>query len=129
MMAEQVVMGAAITCSFGTGPAALVVTPTPMVNVSKVPAATIMDFAPMTNIPTFIMCTTPSNPTVASATAAAFGVLTPMPCVPVTTPWKPGVPTVTLGKMAALDNASTCNCCWGGIITVTSPGQAQTTVG
>ena len=49
-MAEQVVMGAAITCSFGTGPATLVVTPTPMVNVSKVPAATIMDFAPMVNI-------------------------------------------------------------------------------
>jgi hypothetical protein len=129
MMAQQVVMGAMMTCPFGTGPSTLVVTPTPMVNVSKVPAATIMDFAPIANIPPFIMCITPSNPTVAAATAAALGVLTPMPCVPVTTPWVPGVPTVTLGKMPALDNTCTCNCSWGGVITITSPGQVQTTVG
>ena len=128
-MAEQVVMGAEMICTFGTGPATLIVTPTPMVNVSKVPAATIMDFAPMDNIPPFIMCITPSNPEVAAATAAAMGVLTPMPCVPVTTPWIPGIPTVTYGEMPAIDNTCMCNCAWGGVITVTSPGQVQTTVG
>ena len=38
----------------------------------------------------------------AAATAAALGVLTPMPCIPVTAaPWMPGVPQVLIGNMPA----------------------------
>ena len=70
------------------------------------------------------MCITPSNPAVASATAAALGVLTPMPCVPVIpAPWVVGSPTVLLGNMPALNNTSTLMCAWGGVITITVPGQ------
>jgi hypothetical protein len=90
------------------------VTPENRVLSGNQPAANIMDFVPMKNIMPFGMCTTPSNPTVASATAAASGVLTPMPCIPVTTPWKPGAPTVLLGFIPALDNTCTCQCTWGG---------------
>jgi hypothetical protein len=37
-------------------------------------AATIMDYAPIVNIPPFAMCQSLANPTVATATTAALGV-------------------------------------------------------
>jgi hypothetical protein len=109
--------------------ATLAVLPINRVNVGGQPAATIMDFKPMVNIPTFGMCMTPSNPQVAAATSAAMGVLTPQPCIPVVTaPWTPGAPTVLEGGMPALDNASTAMCTWGGVISVVVPGQFTVTV-
>jgi hypothetical protein len=124
-MPMQVTMGAEMLCSFGVAPSSLIVIPkgSPVL-ASKMPAATIMDHIPIANIPPFGMCTTPSNPAVASATAAALGVLTPMPCVPVTAaPWVPGVPLVLINNMPALNNTCQCMCAWGGVITITSPGQ------
>jgi hypothetical protein len=117
-----------LACTFGAAPSTLTVLPTTMVSCSKMPAATIMDFAPMVNIAPFGVCMSIANPEVASATAAAMGVLTPMPCVPVTTPWSPGAATVQYGGMPALDDVSMCQCAWAGIITVTMPGQVQTSV-
>jgi uncharacterized Zn-binding protein involved in type VI secretion len=115
--------GAALTCSFGVAPGTLTVLPAGRVNVDGVPMATIMDNKPNVNIAPFGMCTTLSNPQVASATSAAQGVLTPQPCLPVTTaPWAPGSPTVSIGGQPALNNSSTCNCMWGGVITITNPG-------
>ncbi|MFZ9811939.1 MAG: DUF4280 domain-containing protein, partial [Burkholderiaceae bacterium] len=88
------------------------------------PAANIMDHIPMLNIPPFGMCQSLANPTVAAATAAALGVLTPMPCIPATpAPWIPGSPTVTLGGMPALQDSSKLNCLWAGVISVSQPGQ------
>jgi hypothetical protein len=64
---------------------------------------------------------------VIAATAAALGVLTPMPCIPATTaPWTPGNPTVLIGNMPALNNGSKCLCTWAGIISILVPGQFQT---
>jgi hypothetical protein len=61
---------------------------------------------------------------VAAATAAAMGVLTPMPCIPNTVaPWIPGAVTVMLGSMPSLDNVSTLMCMWGGVITFVTPGE------
>ena len=88
------------------------------------PAATIMDNVPMKNIMPFGMCSSPANPAVASATAAALGVLTPQPCVPATVaPWTPGSPTVLIGSIPALNDYSVLMCNWGGVITITNPGQ------
>ena len=53
-----------------SGAAPFNATPTGVM-ASGLPAGTIMDMVPLENIPTFGMCTTPSNPEVASATAAA----------------------------------------------------------
>jgi Domain of unknown function (DUF4280) len=115
---------ATLMCSFGVAPSVLNVLPVNKTMTSYLPAATIMDHIPMTNIMPFGMCTTPSNPAVAAATTAALGVLTPMPCVPVTpAPWVPGSPTVLLGNQPTLNNTSTLNCIWGGVITITVPGQ------
>ncbi|NEZ55300.1 DUF4280 domain-containing protein, partial [Adonisia turfae] len=96
----------------------------PPVMASGPLAATIMDYAPIVNIPPFGMCTSLANPTVASATAAALGVLTPMPCLPVIpAPWVPGSPTVNINNFPALNNSSKCMCTWGGVITIMNPGQ------
>ncbi|HEV3467872.1 MAG TPA: DUF4280 domain-containing protein [Pyrinomonadaceae bacterium] len=124
-MAIQVCMGATLQCSFGAAPSSLVVLPTNR-TLTTTPAATIMDHAPLVNILPFGMCSSPANPTVAAATAAALGVLTPMPCVPATaSPWVVGSPTVLIGKVPALNNTSKLICNWGGVIQVVSPGQAK----
>jgi hypothetical protein len=125
-MPPNTVMGAILQCSFGVAPASLVPLPIPRVMIESKPAATITDFAPMVNIAPFGMCMSLSNPTVAAATAAALGVLTPMPCIPVTTPWKPGAAKTMIGGKPALTSDSTCNCSWGGIITITMPGAMRT---
>ncbi len=122
-MPMQVCMGAMMQCTFGMAPSSLVVLPTNKV-LTNVPDANIMDHIPMTNIMPFGMCNSPSNPTVAAATAAALGVLTPMPCIPNTpAPWVPGAATVLLGNAPTLDNVSQLMCVWGGVITFTDPGE------
>ncbi|MAX78727.1 MAG: hypothetical protein CL843_00935 [Crocinitomicaceae bacterium] len=125
-MPTQVCMGAMMTCSFGVAPSSLVVLPTNRVMTSNMPAANIMDHIPMVNILPFGMCSSLANPTVAAATSAALGVLTPMPCIPVTpAPWVPGTPDVLVGNMPALNNTCTLNCAWGGVISISQPGQMQ----
>jgi hypothetical protein len=124
-MAIQVCMGATLQCSFGAAPSTLVVLPANRV-LTNTPAATIMDNAPLVNILPFGVCSSLANPTVAAATAAALGALTPMPCVPVTpAPWVVGAPTVLIGNMPALNNSSKLMCTWGGVIQIVVPGQTK----
>lgn len=123
-MGFEACMGAVCQCSFGVAPSSLVVTPENKVMVSNMPVATIMDNVPMKNIMPFGMCSSLANPTVASATAAALGVLTPMPCIPVTTaPWAPGSTTVLIANKPALNNSSKLMCAYGGVISINMPGQ------
>jgi hypothetical protein len=117
-------MGAMLKCSFGAAPSSMMVLPKNMVMTSNVPAANIMDHIPMLNIMPFGTCSSPSNPMVAAATAAAMGVLTPMPCIPATSsPWMPGAVTVMLANQPALNDTSKLMCMWAGVIEVSSPGQ------
>lgn len=125
-MPPNVVLGATIMCSFGMAPSSLEPLPTSRVIIEGRPAATIEDFAPMVNVPPFGMCTSLANPTVAAATSAALGVLTPMPCVPVTTPWKPGAVRTLVGGVPALTEGATCQCAWGGVIELLVPGAIRT---
>jgi hypothetical protein len=129
-MAQLVCNGAAMQCSFGMAPSSLVVLPDAQVLTSDMPAAAVTDMVPMTNVPPFGMCMSPANPEVASATAAAMGTLTPMPCVPVVAgPWVPGVDTVLVGGAPAVDETCTCTCTWGGLISVVAPGQETVIAG
>lgn len=122
-MGIQVCAGATLQCSFGAAPSALVVLPANR-TLTTTPAANIMDHVPMMNVMPFGMCSSMANPTVAAATAAALGVLTPMPCVPVTpAPWVVGAPTVLIGNMPALNNSSKLMCAWAGVIQIVNPGQ------
>jgi len=123
-MGQMVVNGAMLQCSFGLAPSSMVVTPENLTNSSNLPAATIMDYVPMKNIMPFGMCQSLANPQVAAATAAALGVLTPMPCIPMTAaPWVPGSPTVMIKNKPALNNSCKLMCNWAGVIQITNPGQ------
>lgn len=118
-----VCMGATLQCSFGGAPSTLTVLPQNRLMVPT-PAANIMDHIPMVNIMSFGMCSSLVNPTVAAATAAASGVLTPQPCIPVIlAPWTPGSPALLIGGMPALNNTSELMCAWAGVIQVINPGQ------
>ena len=128
-MAMQVVNTAQLQCTFGMAPSNLVVLPINRVMCGNQPAANIMDHIPLMNIMPFGMCQSIANPMVASATAAALGVLTPMPCIPATaSPWTPGAPTVLIANQPALNDVSKCMCNWAGVISVTMPGQTQTQI-
>ena len=128
-MAQVTVMTAQLQCTMGAAPSVLSVLPVNRVTCGGQVAANIMDHMPLVNISTFGVCMSPANPVVATATAAALGVLTPMPCIPNTVaPWMPGSPTVTLGEMPILDSMSTCMCMWAGVISIVMPGQLQTSV-
>jgi hypothetical protein len=122
-MGQQVCSGAMLKCSFGLAPGTLMVLPANKV-LTAMPDANVMDNKPMVNILPFGMCNSLANPTVAAATAAALGVLVPMPCIPMTSaPWMPGSPTVLLGGMPSLNNASKLMCAFGGVIEISMPGQ------
>jgi Domain of unknown function (DUF4280) len=126
MSAQQVCNTAVLQCTFGAAPSTMVVLPLNRVMSGNQPAANIMDHIPMVNIMPFGMCSSPSNPMVAAATAAALGVLTPMPCIPATaTPWAPGSPTVMLGNFPALNSTCKLNCLWAGVISVNFAGQTK----
>ena len=125
-MPMQVCHGAQMMCAMGMAPSNLVVLPVNRVQTNQVPDANIMDHVPMVNIMPFGNCISPAFPATAAATAAALGVLTPMPCIPATpAPWVPGAvsPPVLLGNFPSLDNVSTLNCIWGGVITFITPGE------
>ncbi len=121
-MGNFVCGGAMCACSFGTTPSMLMVTPENKVMTTQA-IATVMDHVPCKNIMPFGMCRNPANPMVAAATAAAYGVLTPMPCVPVTAgTWMPGAAKVMIANKPALTADSKLTCSYGGIIQINSPG-------
>ncbi len=123
-MAEYVCSGAMMRCSMGLAPASLVVLPVNRVMNNNQPQANIMDNKPLMNITPFGLCRSLANPVVASATAAAMGTLTPMPCIPNTpSPWMPGNPTVLVANQPALNKTSKLMCMWAGVISVQMPGQ------
>lgn len=122
-------MSGTLQCSFGMAPSALMALPDKAVMVEGKPIANIMDNKPMVNILPFGMCQSMANPAVAAATAAAFGVLTPMPCVPVTSaPWMPGSPTVLVKGFPALNSSCKLMCNFGGVISFQNPGTTKTQV-
>jgi hypothetical protein len=129
-MGSIVVTGAVLKCTFAVPPGlgTLTVLPIQQHKAGKKPIATVMDNKPTANIAPFGMCQAPTNPAVITATAAALGVLTPMPCVPATTsPWAPGALKVKVGKMSALLSDCKLTCTYGGVISIINPGQPTVT--
>ena len=124
-MPPLVSASATVSCSMATPPAAVPLATTPKgtpVNVGT-PAASVEDYVPLANVPSFGMCGAIANPAVAAATAAKAGAFTPAPCVPaVNTPWTPGATKVKIGGQPALHAGCQAMCAWGGVITISTPG-------
>jgi len=128
-MPMHVCTGGMMQCTFGMAPSTFNATPK-QVMTGNMPAGNIMDHVPMTNIPPFGMCQSLANPTVAAATAAALGVLTPMPCIPATVaPWMNGATQTLVGGKPALTLGATCQCAYGGVIQILNPGAMKTLEG
>lgn len=124
-MGLPVVTGASILCTQGLSPGQLTVTSQMMVFLGGKPAATIQDVSPLINIGSCGMCSSLLNPTVASATAAAMGVLTPMPCVPSPVGVWVGGSGPLIGSVPGLVSDATLACAYGGSVSVTFPGQSK----
>lgn len=120
---------AVLRCAMGTAPSVLVVLPElPVLSMGE-PAAVIESMVPDENILSFVMCESLANPAVAAATAAASGVLTPQPCVPVlAAPWLPGSMRVRIEQQPALIAGSVCMCAWAGEISIEFPGQERVSI-
>lgn len=121
-MAYLMTTGCPLECSFGLTPSAMIALPLPGVpTVNGLPVATILDIE-IENVPPFGLCSSPANPEVIAATAAAMGVLTPMPCVPVIVdPWEPPSELVSYDGLPLATVESKCLCAWGGEIAVDAP--------
>lgn len=121
-MANMVCGGAMLSCSFGAAPSMLVVTPENKC-ITTQPLATIMDYVVFKNIMPFGMCSSMANPTVAAATAAKLGVMSPMPCIPMPAgTWLPGSTKVMVANKPALTSTCKLMCAYGGVIQINSPG-------
>lgn len=122
-MGEYAVAGAALSCAMGSADSKLVVIPHG-VQVGGKDKANIGDFAPFVNVMPFGTCKSMANPAVASATAAAMGVLTQMPCTPVCAMWMGGKPDVLVQGLPALMKGDKTVCSLGaGMIEVKDSGQ------
>jgi hypothetical protein len=128
-MAQPVVMGDNLMCTFGAAPSPIMVLPLNRVMAESKPMANIMDHVPFMNVMPFGVCMSLANPATAALTTAALGVLTPGPCTPMTSsPWMPGAPTVLVANQPALDSTSKCVCAYGGQISVAVPTAMKETI-
>lgn len=120
-MKPVVIQGSLLKCSFGNMPTPLMVLPDKKVN-AMMPVAVRTDHVPLLNILPFGMCSNPANPMVIAATAAALGVLTPMPCIPCTLQdWIKPCEKVKVRGTEAITMDSRLQCVYGGNIQVTAP--------
>lgn len=122
-MKPLMIQGTPLKCSFGNVPTPLMVLPDKKVN-SMLPVAVKSDHVPFLNVLPFGMCSNPANPLVAAATAAAFGVLTPMPCIPCTLQeWTNACAKVKVRGTEALNVDAKLSCLFGGSIQAAAPVQ------
>lgn len=118
-MTFAVISGATAECTCGTTPGELIADYDTGALVSGSIVLTIDMIVAEVNISSFGECDSLLNPEVVSATAAAEGVLTPMPCIPVVVdPWTPGSLTASQTGIGYVNDESVCTCSYGGVISI-----------
>ena len=116
-MSGNICLGRGLKCSFGTTPSALNVIPKSLSTVNGLPAATVLDAAPIVNILPFGFCNAPTNP--AFIAAHSLPVPPPVPCIPIPLgPWTPIKLTALWAGPPMLLPNSKLMCQWAGIITI-----------
>lgn len=124
MADSYVCSGATMKCTMGTSTARLTVLPIRTVFLTGQPMANISDHLTMVNLAPFGRCRSLGFPATAAATAAHHGHLTPMPCMHNTPfPWMNGKNDYIVKGDPALLKSSTCQCMWGGTISLVTDGQ------
>ena len=124
-MKPIIIQGTLLKCSFGKGPVPIMVLPDKKVN-SMLPVAVKSDHIPFLNILPFGMCSNPANPMVIAATAAAMGVLTPVPCIPCTVQdWTGACGKVKIKGKEVINMDSRLQCLYGGSIQAAAPMQPR----
>ncbi|WP_106830234.1 DUF4280 domain-containing protein [Parabacteroides pacaensis] len=120
---EYICTGATLKCSMGTSTSKLRATSKNTTLMGK-DQANIADYVSVKNVPSFGRCRSLKYPPTASATAANYGKLTPMPCVPGTcSKWEAiDKDSLVCGEPALLKLA-TLKCIYGGTISIIDPGQ------
>ncbi len=121
-----VVSTAQTQCSFGSGPQTVNIIPMGVsASGGKEYRKAWIDFLPYLNEAPKGACSNPAFPPTAAATAAAFGALTPMPCIPVQSPYMPGAlfHKAFSTPVSCADDKAICLIGQGGNISVTNPGQ------
>ncbi len=111
-------LGAIAQCPMGVAPTPLAFLPGTLLETAG-PIGQIPDCIPFLNIVPFGVCKSLANPITAALTAAAFGVLTPGPCIP--TPagtWLPVKPNVLGAKGPVITSDSMIICAYGGCIKI-----------
>ena len=127
MADSYVCSGATMKCTMGTSTARLTVLPVRTVFLTGQPMANISDHLTMVNLAPFGRCRSLGFPATAAATAAHHGHLTPMPCMHNTPfPWMNGKNDYIVKGDPALLKSSTCQCMWGGTISLVTDGQTPT---
>lgn len=120
---KYVCTGAVLQCSMGTASCKLRATPKNVTLEGK-DQANISDAKPIINVSGFGKCRSLGYPPTASATAANYGRLTPMPCVPEPVPmWSVVDSNSLVCGYPALLMSATLQCTCGGIITIADAGQ------
>ena len=102
-------------CSFGLVPIPLTSTN----ETVKVEGMSIITNIDTSTLISFGMCKTPSNPAVLAIIILSKGTITQAPCKSaIITPWIPSKPTVLACGKPVCTSGSTCQCTWGGKITI-----------
>ena len=120
-MSYYVCGGSQLKCSMGDSTSNLSVQPKGLVRLflQGKDIATVCDCKPMKNIFPFGQCQSILNPQVAAATAANWGKLQPMPCVPqIPLKWIGGSVDVNALGWPVLTENSILMCMWGGKIEI-----------
>lgn len=128
-MGQPVVTGGKAMCSMGPG-GMFNISAMGNVMIENKPILTTKDTVPFMNVsPAGVMCQSMANPMVASATAAAMGVLTPQPCVPnFVGMWLPGTINCKCKFMGLVDSSCSLMCAYAGKLSITFAGATRTTV-
>jgi hypothetical protein len=126
-MVHAVPHGSLSRCSKGSNPSRLNILPITRVFVEGNPLGNIQDKEPFLNIHPYGICFSMENPEVIAATAAALGVLVPMPCVPmICTPWILTSRTRVGGHFMGLNKRAKNICVWAGHLEISLPKAVKT---
>lgn len=126
-MAIAITANSTLTCTMGTTPSNLVVTPS-KIKIGGIPVADIQCSTPNKNIPPFGMCRSPSNPQVAKMMPVPPpGVIKPQPCMPNIpgSPWTGCVSKVKWAGQMPLTSDGCLQCSYGGTIKVIPSGRVK----